>query len=402
MLFEPNRHEPLLPTLWDPVAAKTCIQAIVADLEETFRSESFWPPHPLDLDPGDPIISHKSVYFGAAGSLWALWYLKQEQAVTLRLQPERLIESVEAAYHATPDTGEAVPSYLLGRAGIQLIHWRLTGSPEVAARLHDSVTSNIDNPTNEMLWAAPGTMVAALHMYRWTDEVRWRDLFLANVEHVWRGWLPDETGDYRIWTQDLYGRIAQLIGTGHGFAGNVYPLLSGAALLSAERCTALFDDCRQTVLATAIVEGDSANWPPVAARTGANTAMLMQWCHGAPGMVTSLAPYPIDYSEALEAILLKAGEAIWDAGPLAKGPGLCHGTSGNGYAFLTLHRRTGDRVWLERARLFAMHAIAQYERMRHEYGRGRYSLWTGDPGLAVYLWHCLKGIGSLPGFDCLD
>ena len=57
---------------------------------------------------------------------------------------------------------------------------------------------------------------------------------------------------------------------------------------------------------------------------------------------------------------------------------------------------------LERARSFAMHAIAQSELMRQEYGRGRYSLWTGDPGLAVYLWHCLNGSGGLPGLDILD
>ena len=42
-----------------------------------------------------------------------------------------------------------------------------------------------------------------------------------------------------------------------------------------------------------------------------------------------------------------------------KGSNLCHGTGGNGYAFLKLHRRTGDPVWLERARAFAMTAIAQ-------------------------------------------
>ena len=44
------------------------------------------------------------------------------------------------------------------------------------------------------------------------------------------------------------------------------------------------------------------------------------------------------------------GELTWRAGPLVKGSGLCHGTSGNAYAFLVLHRRTGDELWLDRAR----------------------------------------------------
>jgi len=93
---------------------------------------------------------------------------------------------------------------------------------------------------------------------------------------------------------------------------------------------------------------------------------------------------------------------VWNAGPLSKGAGLCHGTAGNGYALLKLHRRTGDPIWLERARSFAMHAIEQSRQMRERYGSGRYTLWTGDPGVAVYAWHCLTGADALPGLDTLD
>ena len=91
-------------------------------------------------------------------------------------------------------------------------------------------------------------------------------------------------------------------------------------------------------------------------------------------------------------MLIKAGELIWKAGPLTKGPNLCHGTAGNGYAFLKLYRRTGDTKWLERARAFATHAIDQSERHAHDFGQRRYSLWTGDLGLAVYLSDCINGV----------
>ena len=69
---------------------------------------------------------------------------------------------------------------------------------------------------------------------------------------------------------------------------------------------------------------------------------------------------------------------------------------GNGYAFLALLERTGDERWLARARAFAMHAAAQVERGRSEYGRGRYTLWTGDLGTALYLADCVDGGGQLP------
>jgi hypothetical protein len=71
-------------------------------------------------------------------------------------------------------------------------------------------------------------------------------------------------------------------------------------------------------------------------------------------------------------------------------------SAGNGYAFLALFARTGDELWLDRARAFAMHAVARVDRARAELGRGRYTLWSGDPGTALYLADCLDGRGDLP------
>jgi len=84
-------------------------------------------------------------------------------------------------------------------------------------------------------------------------------------------------------------------------------------------------------------------------------------------------------------------------------PGRCEraqtsatGTAGNGYAFLALLERTGDERWLARAPAFAMHAAAQVEHSRADYGLGRYTLWTGDLGTALYLADCTDGRGELP------
>src|SRR4029078_6234873 len=79
-----------------------------------------------------------------------------------------------------------------------------------------------------------------------------------------------------------------------------------------------------------------------------------------------------------EDLALGGGELTWHAGPLRKGAGLCHGTAGNGYALLVLFDLTGDEEWLARARVFAMHALAQVDEARAQHGRGRYTLWTGD------------------------
>ena len=125
--------------------------------------------------------------------------------------------------------------------------------------------------------------------------------------------------------------------------------------------------------------------------------MLVQHCHGAPGMIVCLA----GLDQPIDDLLLAAGETVWRAGPLIKGANLCHGAAGNGYAFLKLFERTGDELWLDRARRFAMHAIEQSQADLSEFGRRRYSLWTGDTGLACYLWDCLHAEARFPTMDVL-
>lgn len=129
----------------------------------------------------------------------------------------------------------------------------------------------------------------------------------------------------------------------------------------------------------------------------------MQWCYGAPGIVTAMRRFPLRHeaggSERMDRLLRQAAELTWCAGPLTKGPGLCHGTAGNGYALLAMYERTAEPVWLDRARRFAMHAITQVDEARHAFGRGRFSLWTGDLGVAVYLWQCIQGTAGLPALN---
>ncbi len=88
----------------------------------------------------------------------------------------------------------------------------------------------------------------------------------------------------------------------------------------------------------------------------------------------------------------------WDAGPLGdeKGFGICHGTAGNGYALLRTFDCTGDERWLERARAFAVHALEQVERMP-----GRYTLFTGGLGTALFAGDCIDAQARFPVLEDL-
>jgi hypothetical protein len=191
-----------------------------------------------------------------------------------------------------------------------------------------------------------------------------------------------------LWTQELYGRVAQILGPAHGFAGNAHALRG--YVTDEQLCGRI----GRALEATAVHEGELVNWPPSAAPIdGLDFPIRVQWCHGAPGIVATLGDLmPQDLATA-------ASELVWRAGPLAKGPSLCHGTAGNGYAFLKMLEISGDERWLERARAFAMHAIEQIERERSGVGRGRYTLWTGDVGTALYLNACVEIDAAVPTID---
>jgi Lanthionine synthetase C-like protein len=152
--------------------------------------------------------------------------------------------------------------------------------------------------------------------------------------------------------------------------------------------------------ALAIVNGELANWPTldIGSRTGA--APRVHWCHGAAGVVISLARLAAG-DDHHDALLSAGGELVWRAGPLARNVGLCHGTAGNGFAFLGLLARTGDELWMRWARAFAMHALDQLTRLRSATGRGRYSLFTGDIGAALLAAACLRDEAAFPGIDDL-
>jgi lantibiotic modifying enzyme len=403
MLHDPDRHEPLLATPWHEGLAREVIVRIVRDTEQQRQPHGAWPVHPQD-DEGDNLrTGFKGLYWGSSGVWWALWWLQRQGAVQLGCDPVAGLRQAEADYAAEPDNGRIEASLFMGQAGILLALWAATRADDVADRLHAVVTANTHHPANEAFLGAAGTVRAAWHLAQATRQQRWQALVRDNLHALWGGWLFDEQAGCHLWTQLLHGSTVQYFGAGHGWAGNVGALLQAAALLIDEQRATLVERCAEMLLRTASRDGDAANWRggTYMPRSG-KVDLLLQWCHGAPGFITSLSAMPVGLAPAVDELLLAAGRAIWRAGPLAKGQGLCHGTAGNGEAFLALYRRTGDVLWLERARAFAMHALAQSQQMTQHHGHGRPTLWTGDLGLAVFLWQCIQVRAGMPILDFVD
>ena len=361
-LWRPSEHEPLAGGQWDEARAEEAIRTIVADAEAAFDGER-WPFHPAD----EPDDASNGLYLGVAGIAWALHELGSSG------WGNAVLDALER-YRRDPDGGEErayAPSYLGGECGIALVGYRLTGDGGLADRVHELVLANLEDEWRELLWGTAGSLLAAEAMLAWTGEQRWAVAWDALADELEAA--RDADG---LWTQPRLGN-SRYLGVGHGFAGNMRALGNRRSV-----------EVNAVLAGRALRDGPLANWPPI---PGDDPEKIrVQWCHGAPGIVAALGRV-MD-----EELALAGGELAWRAGPLVKGSNLCHGTAGNAYAFLVLHRRTGDELWLDRARVFAMHAIGQVERERTRLGRGRYSLFTGDIGVALFLRHLLEGEDRFP------
>jgi hypothetical protein len=397
MLFDPARHEPLRDLAWDEMHARAMIERIVRDMERRFSPERYWPLHPRDANGGEALPACP-LYHGACGVIWALHYLQAVGAASLN---RSLAEYVDPLLNLTRQWLRSFgstdfASYMMGETGILLLSYWLHPTEHTAARLEERIRANLSNPTRELMWGSPGTLLAALFLHRRTGETRWADLFRETARKLWSELLWSNEYQCHYWTQDMYGEQSTYIDGVHGFVATALPLIHGRNLLDSQEWASWQHCITNTVERSATREGRLANWRAWLYPPEGGSHMLMQVCHGAPGFVVCLADMP---GSELDELLVAGGEATWKAGPLTKGSNLCHGTGGNGYAFLKLYQRTGDAKWLERARAFAMHGISQTEADSERYGQMRYSLWTGDPGFAIYLWCCIQGSTDFPTVD---
>ncbi|HET8529091.1 MAG TPA: LanC-like protein [Gaiellaceae bacterium] len=352
MLHRPDWHEPLTDRRWDEPWVRDAVAALVDDAVAAYDPDDLWPAH--EWDGYRAALPLKNLYVGAAGMAWALARLEADA-----IDPAAVAVRALERFVAEPDfaEGEEHPqrrsALLVGETGIALVGWLLGGRPAaLRERLRELVRANLGNDANELMWGVPGTLLAARALGD-ADAIR------ACEEEVRAARDPDG-----LWTQHVWGETFRALGPPHGLVGNVLALgeIGNAADVLRERATR---------------EGGVANW-----------GTKLQWCDGAPGIVACSSRY-LD-----EDLLLEASRLIWDAGPPErneKGSGLCHGTAGNGHALLKTFERTGDELWLERARRFAVHALEQARALPP-----RYSLFTGGVGAAVFAVDCVDGTGAFP------
>src|SRR5205823_3987447 len=144
--------------------------------ESAFDERTLWPAHPLDED-GEPLPPLASLYLGASGVVSALDELERAGAVELRRRWAPVSQALCERYLAGPDwdVDGPVPSLWMGESGILLVAHRLAPARWQEERLLACVEANRANPTWELMWGSPGTMLAAQAMHERTGEERWAE-----------------------------------------------------------------------------------------------------------------------------------------------------------------------------------------------------------------------------------
>lgn len=170
----------------------------------------------------------------------------------------------------------------------------------------------------------------------------------------------------------------EYVGAAHGYSGILYILLEAHKYLNDDQLKLVKD-------AINFVEGTkypSHNYP---SSIGGQTDRLVHWCHGAPGVVHMLVKaYQVYGDETYLNSALACGDVIWERGLLKKGFSLCHGVSGNAYAFLRLYQLTRDLKHLYRAGKFAQFYL-EYKDTITWRADSPASLFEGYAGLSYFL-----------------
>ena len=363
MLYRPDWHEPLTDRAWDDAWVRAAVAALVDDAVRAWDEDDFWPVHPSDaLGAHLPL---PDLYCGAAGVVWALSRLGAElDTAAAATRVHEAFRPLPAEFEGLSLPAPSRSSLFAGEAGSAYVRHALAPTAGLRELLVELVRANVGNDVNELMWGVPGTLLVA------------RAIGAGDAARESADALRAARDDDGWWTQNLYGHAGRYLGPIHGLVGNAFALGD-------------LDSVMPILHDQAVREDGHVNWPP-----GPDDAKFrLQWCHGAPGIVTT-AGERLD-----DDVLLGAAWLIWDAGPLEtgeKGAGLCHGTAGNGYALLKTFERTQDELWLERARAFAVHALDQARSLPP-----RYSLFTGGIGAALFAVDCLDGTAHFPVLDWL-
>eukprot|EP01024_Parvocaulis_polyphysoides_P071332 TRINITY_DN8878_c0_g1_i1.p1 TRINITY_DN8878_c0_g1~~TRINITY_DN8878_c0_g1_i1.p1 ORF type:complete len:323 (-),score=29.96 TRINITY_DN8878_c0_g1_i1:204-1064(-) len=241
---------------------------------------------------------------------------------------------------------------------------------------------------DEVLYGKAGYIIGGLMLGKQTEIMAVIESMVQSgrqlSEHVKSQGYRDVPPLFYVWPPG--SRASPYFGGAHGLLGIVYSILQHQQ--ACQTYNEQLQGCLRYILSQECDEqgnfGKGGHFPTKMIES--RKSPLVHWCHGSPGAVFVLTKAFQIYgdTEFLEAAC-RAGEVVWKKGLLKKGPGLCHGVSGNGLVLLHLYKVTGNNKWLFRALQFAQFATSE-EFLRGSNTPDRpHSLFEGWAGMCCFL-----------------
>ncbi|XP_028659894.1 lanC-like protein 2 [Erpetoichthys calabaricus] len=343
-----------------------------------------------------------STYTGWTGI--ALLYLQLYQVIGEQSYLQRSLDYVKRTLRNL--NGRRV-TFLCGDAGPlavgAVVYHKLnneTESKECISKLlqlHRAVLSSDSDMPDELLYGRAGYLFALLYLNR---EIGSETVPETNIKEVVDAILEsgknlskDERKTDRCPLLYQWHR-KQYIGAAHGLAGIYYMLMQPEAKVDVE---VLNDLIKPSIDYVRHKKFRSGNYPSSLSN---ETDRLVHWCHGAPGVIHMiLQAHKVFKEEKYLKDAVECSDVIWQRGLLRKGYGICHGTAGNGYSFLSLYKQTQDKKYLYRACKFAEWCL-DYGTHGCRIPDRPYSLFEGMAGAIYFLSDILKPETSrFPAFE---
>jgi lantibiotic modifying enzyme len=287
-------------------------------------------------------------------------------------------------------------TFLEGYSGVLALRYLICtkeSALDVLLKISARDAGKLSSP--EMLYGYAGLLFSLIAVYRHMSDSHAKKMRLREAISTLIASMLDTAvriGDvlHFSWHNKRY------LGAAHGTTGIIHALLlAGAEFYHAHSAQ---------IVATLKYLCSEAN-DALPSRHGSST--LYQWCHGSGGLIMTLCNAELHAQNlAVEkgfflAEAERLAPSVWKHGLLVKGTSLCHGVSGNAYAFLALYRASSNPKYLRMAQHFALVASSHFIlQQTHTLGDDPLSLYCGVLGAAVLLLDLQKPLASaMPGFE---
>ncbi|WP_086849500.1 class IV lanthionine synthetase LanL [Amycolatopsis kentuckyensis] len=317
-------------------------------------ARQLWPVNPLEGRLFDP----NSLQAGAAGPIELL---RRRVVATgdenLRAALQTAARWLDRRLNNDP---RVLPGLYFGRAGT---FWALyeaareLGDEEMMARaVRRAKTMPVKWTNPDITHGVAGGGLAQLHLWRRTGDEELRRRVLLCVDSVLAAKAPDEV----VWPI-MDGPQAQAAGLthygfAHGVAGVCAFLLIVGRELDRPELTRLAADGGDYLISLARRHGEGASWPTAQAEAdgAARFDGVCWWCSGAPGIGTFLirlwrATGDQRYLDTAHQAAIATRAEKW-----LLAPSHCHGLAGNGEFLLDMAAATGDDRYREWAEEYAL------------------------------------------------